>query len=86
MKNNRDSEISFMLEVEKWLKENDINDEISTFEQLKAQSLIGYLSGVKNFLEWKASDLLPELNDMVNNFNKQQQEKSQNKDEEEIEK
>lgn len=76
MKNDRDKEIGFMLEAEKWLVHNDINDEISSFEQLKSQSLVSYLSEVKNFLEWKASDLLPELNEMISDFNKQQQEKN----------
>lgn len=93
MKYNRDKEIGFMLEVEKWLVQNDVNDEISSFEQLKSQSLAGYLDRVKNWLEWKAKDLLPELDEMISDFKNQQQEKSKKsqsynnnlKDEEEIE-
>lgn len=93
MINDRDKEIGFMLEIEKWLVRNDINDEISSFEQLKSQSLCSYLDEVKNWLEYKARDLLPELNEMINDF-KNKQEKSiksqiynsQSKDEEEIEK
>lgn len=93
MKNDRDKEIGFMLEVEKWLVQNDINDEISSFEQLKSQTLVSYLDEVKNFLEWKAKDLLPELNEMISDFKNRQQEKSEishldnncSKDEEEIE-
>lgn len=93
MINDRDKEIGFMLEIEKWLVQNDINDEISSFEQLKSQNLCSYLDEVKNWLEYKAKDLVPELNEMINDF-KNQQEKSkksqiynsQSKDEEEIEK
>lgn len=93
MINDRDKEIGFMLEIEKWLVRNDINDEIGSFEQLKSQSLCSYLDEVKNWLEYKARDLLPELNEMINDF-KNKQEKSiksqiynsQSKDEEEIEK
>lgn len=93
MINDRDKEIGFMLEIEKWLVRNDINDEISSFEQLKSQSLCSYLDEVKNWLEYKARDLLPELNEMINDFKKQQEKNkksqiynSQSKDEEEIEK
>lgn len=93
MINDRDKEIGFMLEIEKWLVRNDINDEISSFEQLKSQSLCSYLDEVKNWLEYKARDLLPELNEMINDFKNQQEKNkksqiynSQSKDEEEIEK
>lgn len=93
MINDRDKEIGFMLEIEKWLVRNDINDEISSFEQLKSQSLCSYLDEVKNWLEYKARDLLPELNEMINDFKKQQEKNkksqiynSQSKEEGEIEK
>lgn len=77
MINDRDKEIGFMFEIEKWLVQNDINDEISSFEQLKSQNLCSYLDEVKNWLEYKAKDLVPELNEMINDF-KNQQEKSKN--------